>query len=329
MKAILSKTALIPFLTKISTKLEVVAPVKVEGMPVFCTWTGQPLALDENPLYPPTEFLLPQRERLFRYIQESGRYTFEDEQALPRLIFGVRPCDLRAATILDRIFGADPRDDHYFRRRRSTLIAAVNCPVPCDGGLCAQFGSGPEASDEYDLLITDIGPSYLIETGSPAGILILKDQSEFFDPATDAHLAEKRRIMKVSSEEISSRSDISLQRMNDRLKGTDWESLGARCLNCGGCTFVCPVCHCFNIVDLGVPDGERIRCRDTCILSGFSRMTSGVNPRKTPGERMHNWYLDKFEYIPKKTGLAGCVGCGRCKRVCLGQIDRWTLEAKS
>jgi ferredoxin len=133
--------------------------------------------------------------------------------------------------------------------------------------------------------------------------------------------------MKAAEGRVKACSDISLQKMQDVIKETDWESLGRECLSCGGCTFVCPVCHCFNIVDLGIPDGERVRCRDTCILSGFSRMTSGANPRRTPGERMHNWYLDKFEYIPKKTGLPGCVGCGRCTRVCLAEIDRWKLEA--
>ena len=65
MKALLSRDMLVPFLTEISKKLEVVAPVLANGERVFCTWTGQPLALDENPLNPPAEFLLPQRERPF------------------------------------------------------------------------------------------------------------------------------------------------------------------------------------------------------------------------------------------------------------------------
>jgi ferredoxin len=71
-----------------------------------------------------------------------------------------------------------------------------------------------------------------------------------------------------------------------------------------------------------------VRCRDTCLLSGFSRMAGGANPRISQGERLHNWYLDKFAYIPQKTGLAGCVGCGRCSRVCLAEMDRWSLEVK-
>jgi len=43
---------------------------------------------------------------------------------------------------------------------------------------------------------------------------------------------------------------------------------------------------------------------------------------------MKNWYLDKFEYIPQRTGLLGCVGCGRCSKVCLAEMDRWSLEAR-
>ena len=54
MKALLSRDKLVPFLTEISQKMEVVAPVLINGERVFCTWTGQPLALDENPLNPPS-----------------------------------------------------------------------------------------------------------------------------------------------------------------------------------------------------------------------------------------------------------------------------------
>jgi sulfhydrogenase subunit beta (sulfur reductase) len=157
--------------------------------------------------------------------------------------------------------------------------------------------------------------------------LLLSDNSEFFYEATAAHLAEKAELMKSALDQVKSYSDVSPQKMMAEIERADWASLGKECFNCGGCTFICPVCHCFNILDLGIPDGERVRCRDTCILSGFSRLAGGANPRRSPGERMKNWYLDKFEYIPQKTGLAGCVGCGRCQKVCMAPIDRWKLEA--
>ncbi len=332
MIALLPKENLIPLLIRLGEKMEVIAPVaKGEGPdPVFVTWKGQALSLDKSPLIPPIEFLLPQKEVLFRYVQESGSYTFEDTPPKTRLVFGMRPCDLQAMAVLDKIFGSEPKDGAYFGKRRWTTLIALNCISPGEGCFCSQLGSGPEASNGFDLLLTELEEGYLAEIGSPAGMLILRDCPDLLKEADDSHLSEKRRLLEDAkgSLDLQAGQGKSLRQIHQAIKDADWEALGKHCLSCGGCTFVCPICHCFNVLDLGVPDGERIRCRDSCILSGFSRMAGGANPRRSPGERMRNWYLDKFEYIPKKTGFAGCVGCGRCSRTCLAEIDRWTLEAK-
>jgi ferredoxin len=310
-------------LTRLRDRLEVIAPVSIEGETCFVSWKGQPLALARNPLIPPTEFLLPHREVLFKYIQESGSYTFDKAPAKPRLIFGIRPCDLRATFVLDRIFKANPPDHQYLERRKSTFLAALNCLQPTEECFCSSLGFGPDASEGYDLLFTELKEGFLVESVSPAGILILMDNSDLFLDANDEHEVEKRELMKASRDAV--RLDRTQKRIEEAIKRADWEALGRHCMSCGGCTFVCPVCHCFNILDLGVPDGERLRCRDTCILSGFSRMAGG-NPRRTQGERLQNWYMDKFFYIPENTGLLGCVGCGRCSKVCFCGMDRWTLE---
>ena len=90
MKAFLEKDRLIPFLDVLSRQIEVIAPLATEAGAVYSTWQGQPLDLRSNPLSPPTEFLLPHKETLFRYIQESGRYTFKEDSIPPRLLFAIR-----------------------------------------------------------------------------------------------------------------------------------------------------------------------------------------------------------------------------------------------
>ena len=116
-----------PLLQALSRQMEVIAPVATPAGAVYSTWKGQPLDLKNNPLSPPTEFLLPHKETLFRYVQESGRYTFKEDEIPPRLLFAVRPCDLRAIAVLDRIFGSQPPDQAYFRRRRATSRASRSC----------------------------------------------------------------------------------------------------------------------------------------------------------------------------------------------------------
>ena len=317
----------VPFLEELAETLEVVAPIYIEGEPVFATWKGEPLALDaNNPLNSPLEFFLPQREVLFRYVQYSGRYSFSEEPPKSRLIFGVRPCDLQAIRVLDRLLGAEIPDHPYLAKRRSTIIVALNCVNPDEQCFCAQMGSGPAAKEGYDLLLTNVGPGYVVEAGSPAGMFVLRAHSRHFEEALPEHLKEKKRLLALAEEDISRRwPELTPEKIKEAVEETDWEESERRCLRCGGCSLVCPVCHCFSVMDQGVPDGERLRCRDSCTLAGFSRMTSGANPRASLGERLRHWYLDKFVYIPEKTGLLGCVGCGRCSRVCLSDVDRWSI----
>lgn len=326
MRAFLPGDRLKSLLTALGTHMDVVAPQKVDGAVVFASWKGQEMALQENSLLSPLEFLLPQRDVLFRYTQDSGRYSFAEPSAKFRLIFGIRSCDLCAVAALDKIFGSAPADHPYFEKRRSTVLVALNCTRPAESCSCSSSGSGPECRDLFDLLLTEVRDGYLAETGSAAGIMILKEHPDLFLDAKESHLAEKQDVLRNANSALPVREERSAANVRAAMEKADWDALGLQCLNCGSCTFVCPVCHCFSIFDAGVPDGERVRCRDTCLLSGFSRMAGGANPRISQGERLHNWYLDKFEYIPQKTGLAGCVGCGRCSRVCLAQMDRWSLE---
>ncbi|HIE09376.1 MAG TPA: hypothetical protein EYP65_05950 [Armatimonadetes bacterium] len=102
-----------------------------------------------------------------------------------------------------------------------------------------------------------------------------------------------------------------------------WESLSDLCLECGGCAFVCPLCYCFNQVDIASSDvGERLRVWDACNYEGYTREAAGFNPRALPHQRLWRRFFHKvsFQYIEKE-GSHGCVGCGRCVMTCPGLTD--------
>jgi len=102
-----------------------------------------------------------------------------------------------------------------------------------------------------------------------------------------------------------------------------WEEIGRRCLECGGCTYVCPACTCFTVTDRKIGDGEieRMRIWDSCALGGFTRMAGGFNPRKAVHDRRNRRFYRKLAhyFIQRELSMA-CVGCGRCAAVCHGDV---------
>ena len=77
-----------------------------------------------------------------------------------------------------------------------------------------------------------------------------------------------------------------------------WEEIGNRCLECGGCTYVCPACTCFTVSDrkVGPDEIERVRIWDACALGGFTRMAGGHNPRKAVHDRRNRRFFRKLAH---------------------------------
>jgi ferredoxin len=100
-----------------------------------------------------------------------------------------------------------------------------------------------------------------------------------------------------------------------------WEGVSQNCLSCGICYYLCPTCHCYDIVDeAGLTRGERLRIWDSCSFSGFTRMASH-QPRVGRHARYRQRIMHKFKYTVDNVGETACVGDGRCIRFCPVGVD--------
>ncbi len=281
---------------------------------------------------PPKQALLPQSDVIFRV--EDGRYS-QNLSGRRTLLFGIRSCDLKGLLQSKDFMSSrqGPFNDIYFEARaENTVFVVMACPGPQSPTcFCTTTGSGPWADQGYDLQLTDVGDSFIAEAGSPAGEALLSHAA--FREIKEGEATEKLQSLRsVAKESIPVIPEI--RKAMEKLKGAGvsddvWERLGNKCITCGGCSFVCPTCTCFNVYDkvMGEGTGERLRTWDTCLYGGFTKEASGHNPRGSRALRLKRRHEHKLLYYNDRENfgcLGTCVGCGRCSDRCpvhIGSIE--------
>jgi len=322
MKYILPKNDLNALLTAWSAEYAVIAPQKTGAYAEFLPFTPQSeLSLQEphNTRYPVKALFFPQSEAILKYNRNVGQLENLEPEPQKRVIFGIRPCDAKAVTLLDTVFAeGDNQDPFWLARRAETLLIGLGCHEPCATCFCTSAESGPFHRDGLDALLTDLGEVYLVAALSERAELL-------FSGLTPADAAQQESALLLQAAAEKSLPKVfeldGLKEKLDRVFDKEiWAELAQSCLGCGICTFLCPTCFCFDLVDEAQRD-TRVRNWDTCMYRVYSLEASAHNPRPTRKERTRQRLMHKYSYWWEHVGKLGCTGCGRCVRYCPVGLD--------
>lgn len=276
------------------------------------------------------KFFFPPRSELLAFHRDPENKKIwsadREESPAPSLaLVGVRPCEIAAIQVQDKVFmREDYKDPGYLKCRQNAFIIALNCLHPCETCFCESMHIGPEATEGFDLLLTELDDVFLVKIGSEAGKMVMVNQA--FHPASAfvinqaAHgLSQAQNQIHRRIPEPKSLPDILL---ND-LDNPRFDDVAKRCMSCGNCTQVCPTCFCWDTYDNNTLAGDttkRERVWDSCFNPEYSYVFGG-NTRPNVRSRYRQWITHKMGSWWKQFGVSGCVGCGRCITWCPAGID--------
>jgi sulfhydrogenase subunit beta (sulfur reductase) len=309
------------WLDRLTEEYDLIAPRDVEGHVLY-----RPVASSdeivfeyERPEMSAKDYLLPATEVILR-IEQQGKQVAVEESPLRRrqVLFGIRPCDAHGLAVIDALFlEQEPVDRTYQHHREHTTLVGFACPEMWEGCFCTSVGGAPDDATHLDVLMWKADGGYAVKAVTEKGAsLLLELSGEEHPDGSPPPVAE--------AETVPVTPPVAWYSLfKDRM----WRQHGERCLSCRVCTYVCPTCRCFDVVDRvvetrpGVTRIERIRVWDACTSTNYRRVAGGHNPRATKPDRLRNRFFCKFCYYPEDFGPTGCVGCGRCIVSCPVDID--------
>lgn len=314
-------------LAQISTLL---LPCKKNGAVNFAPYSAQAdVALDvQLTNRSAKDVFFPQVENLLTF-KTSGKDLALEQNVPPEgltVVMGVRACDARSFSILDKVFLKAPVDTYYKTRRENCVLIGLGCTAPEETCFCHAFGidAGAPETDVQTWLcgdalcwqpVTEKGTE-LTQKLLDAGVLLEADTD-----AEKAAIEQRKQTKKILSVLPLHDFKFDAELTQEELKvfhSKIWEELAQGCLSCCTCTYVCPTCHCYDIRDYKETEErtQRYRCWDSCMAKDFTLMAHG-SPRKTKVERFRQRYMHKLVYFPENNeGAYACVGCGRCLAKC-------------
>jgi ferredoxin len=256
------------------------------------------------------EYVFPKNEKLYDYLFNGDDVSLEDTapEIKPVLLIACRPCDAAAFPIVDKVMNWDYKDSQYNLRREAMTVVTLACKEWDEQCFCTSVNLGPAADKGSDVLLLDLGGgAFEVRAVTNKGKALLAGKTQ-----QDGRSAE---MPKGPAKQFE--LDKVISAMRDSFKSGVWQAEGLRCIGCGSCTYTCPTCHCFDIVDeVRSAGGCRMRNWDACQFRMFTLHASQHNPRPDQPARQRQRNMHKFAIYPDKFGEVLCTGCGNCFRNC-------------
>ncbi len=320
----ISKSKLNELFDAVSAKQALYLPVdRNDGAAEYKKYeSGMTMSSALNTVRSAKDFFFPQTENIVDFKMEGKNIEVIDvrEESEDFVIFGVRACDARSFTILDKVFLAEPVDSYYKNRRDHGTVVTMACTRPAETCFCKTFGIDPTVP-EGDAACFDDGENIFFLANNDKGQAFIDSIASLLEEGDAAKLCEVQEKARAIMDKLPlaklSTENFGGDKLNEYFNSEKWADLSEACLGCGTCTFVCPTCQCYDIKDFNTGHGiKRFRCWDSCMYSDFTKMAHG-NPRLTQLERFRQRFMHKLVYFPaNNNGEFGCVGCGRCLSKC-------------
>jgi sulfhydrogenase subunit beta (sulfur reductase) len=325
---VIEKAEFDPFVENLIGRYQVEGVKNKNGAFAYGTiQSPEELCLDfDCTILPPKKYFLPPTETLLQFKTGPSPEAEEVVEGNPFILFGVHPYDLKAISQMDRIFASGIRDPNYLKRREAAILIGID-PVKVSPRAFWADMEAATVSNGFDLMLTDIGEGYTVETGTEQGEYLLSHYGKA-RPATKENV-RKRLEKHTEVSRLCEKRGLSFPRreipqlLERSFEKFIWEEKSSKCLSCGTCNLVCPTCYCFDVYDdmaLDLVHGERRRRWDGCLLEDFAAVATGENFRETRAARYRHRFFRKGLYLYSVLDDLACVGCGRCSSSCLPDI---------
>ena len=262
------------------------------------------------------EFYFPRNEKLFAFkkVGNDIEYIDEEPEIIKTIILGARSCDAASLAAMHKLFNWDYEDKFYNARFENTTLITFACDKFDDTCFCTSVGGAPDNTAGSDIQFKKSGDSYIVEA--------LTDKGKQAQSVFESLLADAELTPEIADVPVRFPLEKVKPNMDKDFENELFTEFSNKCLGCGLCAYLCPNCHCFDIVDEATrTGGARYRNWDACQFPQFTLHTSGHNPRPDKKSRWRQRLMHKFSYYPDIFGVVSCVGCGRCIRYCPVKMD--------